>query len=99
MTAFPFCDSTSVTIDCRILSTKAALLAHLATLFTPMYSLNYDALIDASGMYDSPLTLYIKHLSSYADPQALVEVLDIMVGDNPNLHYTLIQGDEDIDNY
>lgn len=65
------------------------MLAHLATIFTPMYSLNYDALIDASGMYDKPLTLCIKHLAAYADPQALVEVLDIMVGENPNLHYVL----------
>ena len=49
-----------------------------------MYALNYDALIDAITSYQS-LELEFINIESYQDLQNLIEVIEIINNDYPNI--------------
>lgn len=55
-----------------------------------MYSLNYDALIDALTFYKEPIHFTIFHIECYEDPTELKEVLEIIHSENPMVSFTFV---------
>lgn len=72
-----------LTIDCKLLSAKAALLARLQQVFDEMYSLNYDSLIDGARGFEEQLRIEVVNIDCYEDSQSLTEVLNIIALENP----------------
>lgn len=77
-----------LTLDCRLLSNKLALLAEMQKVFDEMYSLNYDALIDGARGYEDELEISIDNIGCYEDEQNLREVLDIISQENEQITIT-----------
>ena len=71
-------------IDLNILNTKEKFLSFMKDNLEDMYALNYDALIDAITSYQS-LELEFINISSYQDYQNLIEVIEIINNDYPNI--------------
>ena len=71
-------------IDLNILNTKENFLSFMKDNLEDMYALNYDALIDAITSYQS-LELEFINISSYQDYQNLIEVIEIINNDYPNI--------------
>ena len=71
-------------IDLNILNTKEKFLSFMKDNLEDMYALNYDALIDAITSYQS-LELEFVNISSYQDYQNLIEVIEIINNDYPNI--------------
>lgn len=71
-------------IDFNILNTKEKFLSFMKDSLEDMYALNYDALIDAITSYQS-LEIEFINIESYQDYQNLIEVIEIINNDYPNI--------------
>lgn len=71
-------------IDLKKLNTKEKFLSFMKDSLEDMYTLNYDALIDAITSYHS-LELEFINIESYQDYQNLIEVIEIINNDYPNI--------------
>lgn len=79
----------SISLDLSIYNTKKSLLTRLAEIFDEMFSLNYDALIDAATFYPSPLQLEFWHCDSFENKKELLDVLHIIEEENQNIDITV----------
>ena len=71
-------------IDFKILSTKEKFLQYMQENLEDMYSLNYDALIDAITSYKD-LLLEFQNLNCYEDLSTFLEIIEIIKNDYPNI--------------
>ena len=71
-------------IDFKILSTKEKFLQYMQENLEDMYSLNYDALIDAITSYKD-LSLEFQNLNCYEDLSTFLEIIEIIKNDYPNI--------------
>ena len=71
-------------IDFKILSTKEKFLQYMQENLEDMYSLNYDALIDAITSYKE-LILEFQNLNCYEDLSTFLEIIEIIKNDYPNI--------------
>ena len=71
-------------IDLKVLDTKEKFLSFMKDSLEDMYALNYDALIDEITSYQS-LELEFINIESYQDLQNLIEVIEIINNDYPNI--------------
>ena len=79
-----------ICIDCLKLQQKHQLLSFFQHSIEGMYSLNYDALIDALTFYEEPIHFTIFHIECYEDPTELKEVLEIIHSVNPMESFTFV---------
>lgn len=80
----------SISLDLSVYNTKKSLLSRLAEIFDEMFSLNYDALIDAATFYSSPLQLEFLHCDSFENKKELLEVLHIIEEENNNIEIAIL---------
>jgi RNAse (barnase) inhibitor barstar len=69
-------------IDFRTLNTKEKFLQYMQENLEDMYSLNYDALIDAITSYKK-LELELININEYKDLKNLLDIIDILKNDYP----------------
>lgn len=71
-------------IDFKTLNTKEKFLQYMQENLEDMYSLNYDALIDAITSYKD-LELELININEYKDLKNLLDIIDILKNDYPYL--------------
>ena len=71
-------------IDFKIFNTKEKFLQYMQENLEDMYSLNYDALIDSITSYKE-LILEFQNLNCYEDLSTLLEIIEIIKNDYPNI--------------
>jgi RNAse (barnase) inhibitor barstar len=69
-------------IDFKTLNTKEKFLQYMQENLEDMYSLNYDALIDAITSYKN-LELELININEYKDLKNLLDIIDILKNDYP----------------
>lgn len=75
--------------DCAMLNTKKALLQKFADMYEEMYSLNYDAWVDAATFCKEDVTWEFTNIEKYEDPTLLRAVLQDIASQNP--HVTVVE--------
>lgn len=76
-----------ITIDGNYTKDKQDILKIFQNNFEEMYSLNYDALIDVLTEFKNTLLIEIVNKQLISDYNRLIEALDIICNDNPNITY------------
>ncbi len=75
-----------IRIDCTNYSSKKEILKVFQQHLEEMFSLNYDALLDAlTSYYDDKLVIELKNISALEDKAALLDTLNIAIQENPNI--------------
>ena len=69
-------------VDFKTLNTKEKFLQYMQENLEDMYSLNYDALIDAITSYKD-LELELINIDEYKDLKNLLDIIDILKNDYP----------------
>ena len=71
-------------IDFKTLNTKEKFLQYMQENLEDMYSLNYDALIDAITAYKH-LELEFINISYFEDAKKISDIINILLNDYPNI--------------
>lgn len=69
-------------LDFKLLNTKEKFLQYMQENLEDMYSLNYDALIDAITS-SKDIELELVNINAYQDINNLLDIIDILINDYP----------------
>lgn len=71
-------------LDFKLLNTKEKFLQYMQENLEDMYSLNYDALIDAITS-SKDIELELVNINEYQDINNLLDIIDILINEYPHI--------------